>query len=301
MANVLPEMRQEYFWAISVLEAVNVVSDRDHHGWNGIVAIHDRESETARIGNVAMLNGLEHPLILPQRHLDAVTQAMAAPAEDKAAGLVEATAYLGSQSIRLASPLADRVHMTQQEEVDLNAGLADVWIQERLAAVWRASDSHEILPDVKPDFSYPGGSPATSAARGLVSGLDSERTPAEICNQLLEVPPDRRWEAIVAMMPGGDTLSPDERENVYGAMLRTEFGNAVKLSDSGAREAATARATREVALLLRPAAAEQIRLAQDPALRPAGSAPQGQDHAATDAPAAAKQSERKGWRRILGR
>lgn len=308
----------EHSWAHSIADAVGPIADRDVR-WNGLLVVHDKDTPSSRTGTSEMLHGLQQPLILPQRHLDALRPALPATrtaartgpgaelTSEQLAGFVEATAYMGAQAVRLSSPLPDNLGTTQTD-ADLNAGLADVWIQERLSAVWRSPEFDEFRPAGEPELTYAGGSPATAATRGLVSEVLKQqswqagaRSVGAICDRLLDQPPDRRWETLVAMMPGGDRV-PEDQLWRRGDDLRRDFGAAVQLPEGDLREAAAAKAVRDVAAQVRSAAgsggaAADIRLAHDPASPSARDAVgEGTEHGATDSSAKGKQSGHKRWR-----
>lgn len=271
MAGVLSLGSAEHSWAWSVVEAVGPIADRDSR-WNGLVVARDTEVPP----RPEPLSGLEGPLFMLDRHVDAVRRA-----HDDPQVLAEATEYVAAQAVRLTAPIPDRVDLTEQPEADFDAGLGRVWAQERMGALWRAGDSAQ-LTGIEEVPSYPqAGDPATTATRDLIGELVRQQSRGEfaaISDQLVAAPPDRRWETMARMVPGAAQLPPDELWRLAQQTVRRDFATAVEQGNPGAGtpDSAGARAARHLATGIQratgtPAGVDPrlAAIAHDPALSPA--------------------------------
>ncbi|WP_141854249.1 hypothetical protein [Kribbella jejuensis] len=266
MAELLPYAAPAGAWAESV--AVVAGPSRAQTRWDGEVMVRGTDDTPSVTASESGLNGQQYYLFMLQRHVDAVQQTeLPETVEGKQRRwdtLVEATGYVAAQSTGLLSPLAD-MHPVGQVEADLNAGLADVWTQERLPQVWKQSDSAGLMsPDEvpAPHFTYAGRGPAAAATRDVIAELvrqhgqdPSSRDFVTACEQLIVVPPDhQRWQALIDRMPAADKLSNEERRDLaYG--FRANFRAALAAEDpaSGTPDSRMSAMVRTVAAAVRTA------------------------------------------------
>jgi len=230
MTGLLSLGSAEHSWAWSVVEAVGPIADRDSR-WNGLVVARGTEVPP----RPEPLSGLEGPLFMLDRHVDAVRRA-----HDDPQVLAEATEYVAAQAVRLTAPIPDRVDLTEQPEADFDAGLGRVWAQERMGALWRASDSAQLTTSAEVPSYRPPSDPATTATRDAIAEIVRRqgRKPgpgdyAAISDQLLAAPPDRRWEAMARMVPGAEKLPPDELWRLAQQTVRRDFATAVEQATRG--------------------------------------------------------------------
>lgn len=266
MAELLPYSSTAGTWAESV--AVVAGPSRAQTRWNGEVMVRDTDRTPSVTTSESGLNGLQYSLFMLQRHVDAVQQTdppkTVEGRQRRWDTLVEATGYVAAQSTGLLSPLAD-MHPVGQVEADLNAGLADVWTQERLPHVWKQSDSAGLMsPDEvpSPHFRYAGRGPAAAATRALLTEIvrqhghePSSHDFVAACEALVVVPPDhQRWQALIDRMPAADKLSDEERRK-FGYDLRGRFKAALAAEDprSGTPDSRMSVMTRDLAAAVRTA------------------------------------------------
>ncbi|HZX05522.1 hypothetical protein [Kribbella sp.] len=264
MAELLPYDSRAGAWAESIVSVAgpNGANTR----WDGEVMVRDGDRMPSVTTSESGMNGLQYYLFILREHQQAVEQQT--PAEltaeqrqERWDTLVEATGYVTSQATGLLTPLAD-MHPVGQVDADLNGGLADVWTQERLQHVWQHSDSAGLMSAdgvPNPHFTYAGRGPAADATRDVLTEIARQngQEPSsgdfvESCDELIRMKPDHRWAALVAKLPGGETLSRDEQRNL-GHRLRTQFKSAVDARNpgSGTPESPATVATRKVASAVR--------------------------------------------------
>ncbi|TDW15821.1 hypothetical protein [Kribbella kalugense] len=251
MAGELLRLGTEYFWATSIIEAVDPVGG--HYAaerWNGQVLVTDGEPSLALQEN--LMNSTDRPLILPRRHLETVREAIGRQNGDllgkpasQLQDLVEATGYATSQAVELTCAIPDlQGNPGSGPETQLNSDLADIVTRDQLAMVWHESDSAELMPagDLpSPEFSWPGRSASTAATRELLTAIVTQQgwepTPANIsatAHRLIAVPPDRRWAATTGMLLGADEPGRADLRELAGGELRRGFEAAVREPETGA-------------------------------------------------------------------
>jgi hypothetical protein len=283
MAGLVGLTSAEYNWAWSIVDAVGPIVDRDVR-WRPHVVVHEMGFSPGPSAAVNALRSMDGPVILPQRLADAVREADARrrageQVQNRWAELVEATGHATSQVVGLSSPVYDAIHRIGDEEAALDAGLADVWTQERLPDVWRDCESARLIPaEQVPDFSFAGRDPmAASAARDLIAELARQQGQesadfAAVSDELIAVKPDQRWDAVVGMLPGADALSENDRWRV-AEKLRRDFGEAVRVGnpEGGTPASPAAAAVHAVTAGSHPNQLDPrlASIAHDPALSPA--------------------------------
>ena len=287
----------QHSWAWSIVEAVGQVADRDVR-WNGLVVVRDDGFIPSPDAGVSGLHALKSPLFMPARHADTVAEAYGqkpatgklapAKAQERWAALVEATGQMTSQVVGLTAPLPDLTDSKAYPEAAFNAGLSDVWTTPaRLAAVWQLSESAELMlfDDVpEPVFSYAGTEPAASAARDVIAEITRlqgrEATASDfsvISDELIQLPPDRRWDAVIEMAGAVHGIRSDVSRYRLAEDLRNNFLAAVEQGNpgSGTPASAVARAVRATTAEPITRTAVDARLAMltnDAALSPASDA-----------------------------
>ncbi|NUR99486.1 MAG: hypothetical protein HOV67_30040 [Kribbellaceae bacterium] len=262
MAELLPYGSVAGVWAESV--AVVAGPSRAQTRWDGEVMVRDTDPTPSVTTSESRLNGLQYSLTMLQQHVDAVQQteppATVEGKQKRWDTLVEATGYVASQATGLLSPLAD-IHPAGQVEADLNAGLADVWTQERLPQVWKQSDSAALMsPDEvpAPHFTYAGRGPAAAATRDVIAEIvrqhghePTSRDFVAACEQLIVVPPDhQRWQRLIDRMPDADKLSTEERRDL-GYRFRATFQAVMADPASGTPDSRATAAVRDFAAEVR--------------------------------------------------
>jgi hypothetical protein len=262
-----------FSWGDSIVEAVSETTDRVVR-WRGIdfvVQSNDREPMNA----VDSLRSNDSPLVLPEVLAGAVRRYGAGePARGDSERLVRATGHTMSQAAGLSSPLFDNIGGLHQPEADLDAGLADVWTQERLGKLWPKTESGRFIPvDEVPDLAFDGRSPAAAAAaRELMTEIVRQQGPgaavgpddyAALSEALIAAKPEERYGEILKLLPGTDELSPSDQLRAEVA-LRNGFAEAVTKDDPSLAAAAVRTASERIDPQLR-------RLVEDPALAPATS------------------------------
>ncbi|MGW7681977.1 hypothetical protein ACWGID_14625 [Kribbella sp. NPDC054772] len=263
MADEELRIGPEYFWAVSVVEAIGPIGGRyaaTH--WDGQVLISDKEPNLDYFERA--MSSPDRPLIIPRRHLATVRAAIGRQHDDAGkkapsqrqrqarwTALVEATGYTTTQVVEIMSPLPDlQGNPGAHPEARLNAALADIVTQDQLAAVWHESESAGLIrtDDVpSPEFSWSDRGPATPAAREMLAEIVRQqgREPdpqeiAAIAGELIGVPPDRRWTAMTGMIRGADGPGPAELRELTAGALRRGFEAAVKHPETGAADPAVA-------------------------------------------------------------
>jgi hypothetical protein len=266
MAELLPLNSLAGAWAESVASVSG--PGRADTRWGGQVLVHDTDRTPSLTTSESGLNGLQYSLSMLQQHVDAVEQTEApGTVEGKQRRwdtLVEATGYVASQATGLLSPFPD-IHPVGPVEADLNAGLADVWTQERLPQVWKQSDSAGLMsPDEvpSPHFTYAGRGPAAVATRDALTEVvrqhghePSSHDFVAACEALIVVPPDhQRWEALIDRLPDADKLSSEERRNL-GYDFRAMFKASLAAGDpqSGTADSRMSVTVRNLAATVRTA------------------------------------------------
>ncbi|TCC35155.1 hypothetical protein [Kribbella sindirgiensis] len=257
-------------WGESIVEAVSEKTNRVVR-WRGIDFV-VRPNDRAPMDAVHSLRSNDSPLFLPEELADTVRRhAAGAPKRGDAERLVEATGHTMSQSAGLSSELFDNIGGIYEQEADLDAGLADVWAQERLAELWPKTESGRFVPagEVR-DFAFAGRNPAAAAAaRELMTEIVRQQGPgapigpedyAALSEALIKEKPEERFGEILKLLPGTDELSPSDRFSAEAA-LRRGFSEAVATGDPSRAAAAVRRASERIDPQLR-------RLADDPALAP---------------------------------
>lgn len=262
-------------WGGSIVEAVSENANRLVR-WRGIdfvVRPNDREPLNA----VHSLRSNDSPLFLSEDLADTVRRyAAGQPKRGDAERLVQATGHTMSQSAGLSSPLFDNIGGLHEQEAVLDDGLADVWTQERLAALWPKTESEQFVPAGEvPDFAFAGRNPAAAAAaRELMTEIVRQQGPgapigpedyAALSDALIATKPEERFNEILELLPFSDELSPSDRFSAEAA-LRRGFAEAVAEGDPSRAVTAVRRASERIDPQLR-------RLVDDPALVTPGRTP----------------------------
>jgi hypothetical protein len=250
----------EYAWASSVVQAVGRATGRPVRWDQTVLVADDPATLNSRLVGSRAFHSSADGVVLSRAQLDAVSLAIEhsdrtgrvgatapTPVESQSRwmGLADATGAVGAQAARLTGPQAERTGMVAGAEGDLDRGLGDVWVQENLSGVWNDSESSRILTaDAVPNpmLAYGGGSEMTAtrdAITELVGQRDNGRLadPADysaVADQLIQTPPDQRWQAMTEMVPGVDRLDADQRNDLANHSFRQDFQNAVRIGNPGA-------------------------------------------------------------------
>jgi hypothetical protein len=262
-----------FSWADSIVEAVSETTDRVVR-WRGIDLV-VQPNDWKPMGAVDALRSNDSPLVLPEELADTVRRYGAGePVRGDSERLVRATGHTMSQSAGLSSPLFDNIGGLHQPEADLDAGLADVWTQERLGKLWPNTESGRFVPvEEVTDFAFAGRNPAAAAAaRELMTEIVRQQGPgapvgpddyAALSEALIAAKPEERYGEILKLLPGTDELSPSDQLRAEVA-LRNGFAEAVAQKNPSLAAAAVRTASERIDPQLR-------RLVEDPALTPAAS------------------------------
>ncbi|MGW6282766.1 hypothetical protein [Kribbella sp. NPDC055071] len=310
--RILPLLAQEADWAGSILDAVGSVAERAPERWDGDIAVADADAAISTADTADAMHAFKSPLIMPRRVFTTVKDAFdrrdgVASARQPSAttlqshwdAVVAATGSMAATAYQKIGPIPDIQGQVMPEDLALDAGLAGVWTEEQLAAIARHPEAVQLMsPDGVPDphFRYQGG-PETSATRDLLSEVlrqqgkeVSSENYVSLCNELKLVPPDRRWTAVAAMMPGAEEFD-EVLHLVADVKLQSKFLPAVEASkrQHGTPNAPAADAVRELAVMLREGAVRQaVSGLSDPA------------QPMPDSGAPAQGAATKGWWRPTG-